>query len=123
MGKRKNIEETKGVPLIKVNEDLSIFQYCADKHLSSEVNIESILDIMSVVEELTYLTVIKDPSSNVIDVVLNRPKIDEDLIVFAMKNVIEFGKMKQNAQIDDKDLNLLRRVRLRKFILDREKKE
>ena len=107
----------------KISEDLSIYDYCAGKQFSFEVNIEALFDLFDVVNDLTTIEIKRNKKNMVEDIALVKPRVDEDAIVFAMNNVIAFAQMKINAEIEDKDLEMLRRIRLKKFFVDKKEKE
>jgi len=106
-------EETKIIEL-STGEKINIF--CMKQFDDLTLNMEVIWDILEVVTGLSRLNITRNESGDIKDVELCIPKVDENLVLFALRNFIEFQKMRNGEGISAESILELRRVKIKKYI-------
>jgi len=112
--------EEKEIELINLSTGETVNKFCMKQFNDLTLNTEVIWDVLEVITQLSYLKVTKNESGLVKDVEMKVPFVNEELILFALKNFMKYQKMRDDDGISMETALELRRCNLKKYVEGRQ---
>lgn len=104
------------VKIVELSTGEKVNLFCMKQFDDLTLNTEVIWDILEVITELSNLKITRNDSGNIEDIKLCIPKVDEKLVLFSLRNFIEFQKMRNDEGISAESILELRRIKIKKYI-------
>lgn len=104
------------IELVNLSTGETVNKFCMNQFNDLTLNTEVIWDILEVITKLSCLEIVKNDSGLIEDVKLCIPTVNEDLTLFAIKNFIEYQKLREEEDLSAELVLELRRYKLKKYI-------